>query len=426
MGRFSLGQADFVSSEYSLTEKKEFHLLSAGLDTLSKSQNESDIENNLHAQMRGMIVPGISVLNYLDLSQLFWKQQFFSVGRKKLPWSRLDEDFKLGIYQPLFKWNPLQYDSQGLTGIFMHLEPEATAIPWSVTVFGSPIFIPNQGAGYEIKEGKFEKNNPYFSTPPTTAEVNGQKTDFNYTVIRPEMNEIVNQDSFAGRFEFGKANEGLWLTGAYAQKPANELNLGFQGVLTSAQKIDTQILPKVMHHTVASGELRYSFRYLTIGYEIVRDSPQLSEFESQWTFASYSEADLSSAYIKFSISGFETSLSSLSRSGGDVEFIGPRSAEAKNVLISRYPYKDAYLLKLRYSLPMKRFKTWALQTSYLRGSQDEFDLWNTTAIYQFQERWSGYLTSQLVAVKPVLENEKTLYHSYENNDLVVMGVSYVF
>lgn len=426
MGRLSLGQADFVSSGYELTEKREFHLISAGLDTLSKSRNESEIENSLHAQLRGMIVPGISVLNYMDISQLFWKQQFFSVGRKKLAWSRLDEDFKLGIYQPLFKWNPLQYDSQGLTGIFMHLEPEETAIPWSVTVFGSPIFIPNQGAGYEIKDGKFEKNNPYFSTPPTTAEVNGQKTDFNYTVIRPELNEIVNQDSFAGRFEFGKSNEGVWLEGAYAQKPANELNLGFQGVLTSGQKIDTQILPKVMHHTVVSGELRYSFKYFTVGYEVMRDSPQLSEFEPQWTFATYSDADFSSAYVKFSMAGFEGSFSSLTRSGGDVDFIGPRSAEAKNVLISRYPFRDAHLLKLRYALSLRRYNTLALQSSYLRGTQGEFDLWNTTAIYQFQERWSGYLTSQLVSVKAVSENEKSIYHSYADNDLVVMGVSYVF
>lgn len=425
-GRLSISQADLVSPDYHLSEKREFHFISAGLDTLSKVQHESEIPDALQAQARGMIVPGMSVLNYLDVSQLYWKEQFFAVGRKKLPWSRLDEDFKLGIYQPLFKWNPLQYDSQGLTGIFILLEPEATYVPWSLNLFASSLFIPNQGAGYDIKDGKFEKNNPYFSTPPTTAEINGQKTEFNYTIQKPEMSEIINQESYAGRVEVGKQNEGFWFNASYAQKPSNELNLGFQGVLTPGQKIDTQILPKVMYHSVSSAEIRYSFKAASFGFEALRDSPVPSDFLSPWTYAVYSESDMTSAFIRIPWRAHEFTLSNLRTEGGEVQFLGPRAGEAENVLIPRFPFRSAWQAKVRGVFNLKRFQNLAYQSSYLRGEKGEFDLWNSNFVYQFKERWSAYLLTQLVATQPVAYSDRALYHSYADNDLVALGVSYVF
>lgn len=426
LGRISLSQAGFVSSDYKQTETKNFFLISAGLDTLSKVRSEVEIENSMQAQIRGMMVPGVSVLNYLDISQLYWKQELFSVGRKKVDWSRLDENFKLGVYQPTFKWNALQTDSQGLTGIFIHLEPEATMIPWGITLFGSPIYIPNQGPGYEIKDGKFEKNNPYFSTPPSQAEINGQRTEFLYTIEKPELNEIISHESYAGRAFLGKENDGFHLQAAYAQKPNNELDLGFQGVLIPGKKIDTKILPKVMYHTVLSGEAHYSWTYLTVGVEVLRDTPQNADFDSPWTYAYFSESELYSSFVSVNWKEFELMLASLAVRGGDATFIGPRSGEAENVLVPKYPYRDATQAKAKYQYRLKRNQNIALSTSYLRGAEGEFDLWNSTVAYQFQDRWAAQLTSQLVAVKPVDSSQKTVYHAYPDNDLVAIGVSYVF
>lgn len=426
LGRISLSEAGFVSSDYKQTEAKNFFLISAGLDTLTRAKTESDIDNNLQAQIRGMMVPGYSVLNYLDIGQLYWKQELFSVGRKKVDWSRLDENFKLGIYQPIFKWNALQTDSQGLTGIFIHLEPEATVIPWGITLFGSPLFIPNQGPGYEIKDGKFEKNNPYFNTPPSQAEINGQKTEFIYSIEKPEMNEIINHESFAGRIFFGKDNDGFHAQASYAQKPNNELDLGFQGVLVPGKKIDTKILPKVMYHSVASGEIHYTWSILTLGFEALKDTPQNADFDSPWTYAYFAESQLYSSFAEVKWKELEVSLASLTVRGGESTFLGPRSAEAENVLVPRYPFRDALQARAKYQYRIKKNENIALSTSYLRGAEGEFDLWNSSVVYQFQERWATQMTSQLVAVKPVDSSQKTVYHSYPDNDLVAIGVSYVF
>jgi len=425
-GRISLSQASFVSPDYSLTERKDFQLISAGLDTFRGHPSESEIENNLQAQIRGMMAPGAQVLNYLDISQLFWKQQIFSVGRKKIKWSQIDESFGLGIYQPLFKWNSLQSESQGLTGLFMHVEETRGSIPWGLTLFGSPLYIPNQGAGYEIKDGKFENTNPYFSAPPQNAEVNGQKTQFQYILQKPEMSDVIYQQSFAGQVFLGDRKRGAFAQGAFAQKPMNELTLGFQGVLVPGRKIETLILPKVMNHNVMSAETRYSFSNISVGIAGVSETLQNPKFESQWTYAKYSAASLISPFVDIQFRGAEINLAILSVQGGETSFDGPQAKEAEKVLIPHFPFRNAAVAQVKYQYRVKRNENIGFSTRYLRGEKGEFDLWTGTVAYQWQERWAVQLTSQMVAVQPVSFNDKTLYHSYAENDLVAVGVSYVF
>ncbi len=425
-GRISLSQASFVSPDYALTEKKDYQLISAGLDTLSGARSESEIEDQLQAQIRGMMAPGAQVLNYLDISQLYWKQQQLSVGRKKIQWSQLDETFGLGVYQPMFKWNALQPEEQGLTGIFLNVENHTGDMPWGITLFGSPLYIPNQGAGYETKDGQFEKTNPYFNRPPQTAVINGQNAQFQYTVQKPEVSEVIYQQSFAGRAYVGDVRKGAFAQGAFAQKPMNELALGFHGVLVPGQKIDTQILPKVAEHNVVSGEVRYSLSNVSLGVAALRETPHSPKYESQWTYTKYSPSTLVSPFIDVKFYGVEMNLAVLSVEGGETEISGPQATEAETVFIPLYPFRNAAQAQLRYQYRIKRNENVALSTRYLRGASGEFDLWNTTLAYQWQERWAAQLISQMVAAEPVANDKKTIYHSYPDNDLVAVGVSYVF
>ncbi|MGZ5279892.1 MAG: hypothetical protein ACXWC9_08120 [Pseudobdellovibrionaceae bacterium] len=425
-GRISLSQASFVSPDYSLTERKDFQLISAGIDTFRGNPVESEIENNLQAQIRGMMAPGAQVLNYLDISQLFWKQQIFSVGRKKIKWSQIDETFGLGVYQPLFKWNSLQSESQGLTGLFMHVEETRGTVPWGLTLFGSPLYIPNQGAGYEIKDGKFENTNPYFNAPPQNAIVNGQKAQFQYVLQKPEMSEVIYQQSFAGQVFLGDRKRGFHAQGAFAQKPMNELTLGFKGVLIPDQKIETPILPQVMSHNLMSAEARYSFSHVSVGIAGISETPQDPKFDSQWTYAKYSPASLVSPFVDIYFRGAELNFALLSVQGGETSFAGPQAKEAETVLIPHFPFRNAAVAQVKYQYRVKRNENIGFSTRYLRGEKGEFDLWTGTVAYQWQERWAAQLTSQMVAIQPVSFDDKTLYHSYAENDLVAVGVSYVF
>jgi hypothetical protein len=425
-GRLSLSQASFVSPDYKLTEKKEYQFISGGIDTLPGIKSEAEIENYLQAQVRGMMAPGAGVMDYLDVTQLFWKQNQFSMGRKKVRWSLLDDTFNLGIYQPNFKWNAIQPESQGLTGFFLTLENHTSEIPWGVTAFASPLYIPNQGAGYEIKDGKFERSNPYFSQPPTTAEVNGQQAQFLYIVEKPEISEVVNQQSFAGLAYVGDRRKDYFVQASFAQKPMNELALGFQGTLIPGQKIETIILPKVGTHTVVSGEAQYAFSNVTLGISALQETPESPKFESTWTYVHYTQSSLINPFVQARLMGAEATFAVLSVQGGETSFEGPLSNEAGRVLIPLYPFRNATQAQLKYQYRIKRFENIGLSTKYLRGAEGEFDMFSATVAYQWQERWAAQLVSQMVAVQPTSAQNKTVFHSYQDNDLVAIGVSYVF
>ncbi len=432
-GRISLTEAGFVSPDYKLTDRKNFQFVGAGLDTLSKAQKESEIEDSLQAQVRGVVAPGVTVLSYLNVSQLFWKQDTLTVGRKKVSWSLLDNEFLLGIYQPLFKWNPLQSETQGLTGVFLNLHNEEEGqIPWGVTVFGSPLFIPDQGAGYEIKEGQFEKSNPYFQGAPTRAEINGQVVDVNYNVEKPATQDIIYNNSFAGRIHLGKEYRGFYAQASYANKPSNQLALGFDGYVYSdgvedVTKVD--IMPALYFHQVSSADIKWMGRNFGVGISGVHENPGAPKFQGEtrdWTYVVYQESNLVSPFIQLRGYGIDAKLSYISVSGGESEAIGKFASQSGKFLPQRYPFKNAGLASIAYRYRLKKDSGVGISTRYLQGERSEFSLWTSQLFYQWEERWAMNMQGQMVAVQDNPDGRSTGYWPFVNNDSVSVGVQYVF
>lgn len=425
-GRVTFSQAGFISPSYQQTLKKDFQLISGGLDTLSDYRHEEDIDDNLQAQLRGVVVPGVAVMNYLNVSQLFWKQDLLTVGRKKVNWSALDEDYVFGIYQPVFKWNPLQWESQGLTGLFLHWETDEK-LPWGLTLFGSPLFIPNQGSGFEVQDGVFQESNPYFHAPPARAFVNGQEFRVNYTIQKPRAEEVVLRQSFAGQVFVGSRDKEGYVQMSYAYKPMNELNLGFVGYAPPTNnQVNVEILPTVSQHSVASMDLQYTMAPFRVGVSGVRENPKDPVFEKEWTYATFTPSTLVSPFIEFSDKRAELRFSVLRVEGGESLGFGPDASQAMKFIPQRYPFRNAGLVSAKYQVRLKRQQSLALSTRYLRGEAGEFDLWLSQAVYQWRPGWAFTLVGQMVAVENTALGEKTAFNSYYDNDLLAVGVSYVF
>jgi hypothetical protein len=430
VAQVSLTQASFLSPDYNLTEKKEFQFVGAGFDTLSKPHRDHELEDGLQAQLLGMVAPGTAVLSYLNVKQLFWKQGFLSIGRKKESWSALDDNFDLGIYQPLFQWDPLLPQQQGLTGVFLTLEATDSVVPWGFVVFGSPLFIPDQGAGYQIKNGKFERSNPYFQTPPNFFQIRGQTDAADYHIQKPNTNDVIFNRSFAGKFYLGHEDEGVFTQVAFANKPVNQLALGFQGFVTPNNSVDIEIQPQVYYHSLASADAQYSFKQweakIAVGMSALRETISAPDFDPQWTHVDYSRSDLLSPFLKARWKNFNISLAYLSVQGAEESIQGDLSEQSTSYLPHRYPFRSAYqgVLNYRARLAGSRFIT--LSTRYLQGAANEFALWTSQAAYQFRSHWSVNMVTQLVDVKDTPEGSLIASQAYNNNDAVAVGVSYVF
>src|SRR5690606_14688182 len=78
-----------------------------------------------------------------------------TIGRQRRNWSQLDQRIGLGIWQPQLRWDFLNPIQQGLTGAFFDMDVE----PLHVTLFASPVFLPDQGPHFRLKNGRFESPN---------------------------------------------------------------------------------------------------------------------------------------------------------------------------------------------------------------------------------------------------------------------------
>lgn len=425
-GQVRLSQESFVSPDYQSTQNKSFQFIGVGVDTLTKVRSEAEISNELHAQIHAQIAPGASVLNYLNVSQLFWKQDALILGRKKVKWNELDESFQMGLYQPQFSWNILQPESQGLTGLFLNVGSADSKTPFGLDLFASSIFVPDQGSGYEIKGGQFQKSNPYFSAPPTSAQVFGKTDTIEYNVIRPTTEEVVFNRSFAARAYLGEDDQGFFVQAGYANKPSNQLTRGFQGALTPKNTLAVDLLPAVYNHRIMSGDIQYDFGPVALGVSALSEVPEAPNYTPEWTYAEFEDSELVSPFIKFKFAGIRLKLAYLQVNGAEQTAVGPNKDLSSRILPQRFSFGNAYLAEVNYRYKIRRHQGILFSSRYLAGEQSEFALWTTRGSYQWQERWSAFFESQLALVEDNAAGQKVSFAAYENNDTASLGVQYVF
>ena len=422
-GTLSLSQEALISPDYSRTEDKSFNYLGVEFKSLPEVSEEGT-RDGLHTEVTGQLAPGNTVLNYFNVNQLYWRQDQFVVGRKKELWSISDEEWKLALFQPTFSWNPLSPESQGLMGIFINIRAQDLSFPAGLVLFGSPIFIPDQGPSYEIKNGRFTAENPYFTMPPSQAEFSGQTVDINYNVQKPEISEVVFNQSFAIKAYAGNLQDGFYGQASYAYKPVNQLSLGFRGFITANNELDVDVLPKVWYHRLLSADLKFSRGGFFAGIGGFQEVLQDPEFESEWTYNQISNSLGASVYAGMKGSRYWVRGSVLQISGAEKKTVGADSGNASTINTTRFPAQRAWQLAGEAMVYRSGINKVTVETTYRQDMDNEFSLWLGGLQHQWNRQWAWGLNYQLVAVNKT--GKQNFYTAYENNDLVGLGVHYVF
>ena len=426
-GLLSLQTESFLSPDYEATGLKDYGFVAAGLRTsgLGPDNRFEKYESGLQASVDGQFSPETPVLSYLNVRQLYHQQSMISVGRKLQNWSDLDEHWHLGLYQPQFRWNPLLPESQGLSGLFLKMEGDSKELPWGLLVFGSPVFIPDQGAGYSIKNGQFESANPWFHAPATSAqfETTGAIDRIQYDVQKPDTNKIVFNSSYAAQIYIGQKNDGFSAQAAYAYKPANQLSLGFDSYLNTNHTASVQISPTIAYHSLLSTDLLYTGKVWEFGVGALQEKMTDPEFESQWTYQSYGESHLVSPFIGFRWEWVKVRLMSISVDEPTETAMGPKAEQLGSVLPHRYPFSNAYAAEVSSRFFWKKHNGIEGKARYTQGAEDEFSMANFDLNYQMDARWK--FSGGLLVVRAD-SSPATVYSEYENNDMAQVGVQYVF
>ncbi len=332
----------FISPDYESTDKKTFVFIGATLRSDTKSQDTFKLN------LTGQYAVGNSLLSYLNIREIYFTTRIddksvLHLGRKLQNWSSLDTIWNMGVFQPQFKWNPLLPENQGLTGIFWNKNDGALGL----TLFASPLYIPDQGANYELKDGQFQSGNPWFSAPPQNVKFQGQLLPIDYEIAKPEISRIIFQTQYGAQVRWGEGY-GYFSRFSGIYKPANQLALGYKGVLVTT-RVRVDVTPKVYFENAYSADFGYREDWGLAQISLLYSKPQSPTFDSSFNAPQFEQSLSWGPQILYKLKPFEFFVAYLDTSGGEVKDVGPDSSPDRASLSQRFLYKQAVQVQATYT-----------------------------------------------------------------------------
>jgi len=282
----------------------------------------------------------------------------FKVGRKLEHWNHLDEAWRLGIWQPRFRWDYIRPEIVGLTGIFLSIRQPA----FKFVVMGSPGFIPERGVQVAVENGAVISRSPWFLPPPSEISILSRKTAVEYHLVLPDTMDIVNRSGINFLFKVGEEKKGPWLAAAYAYKPMNQLLLAYDGYLKlnrDGNKVaSANVFPRLLFHHLTSVEAGWEESSFRASISALSERPVRDYTPEGWTTQEVKPALALSPSVDFAFQGakeqpIHLGLSYLRVWGGtapDRGIGGSFVSEGGSVFESRYPFSQAVLVSLNTSL----------------------------------------------------------------------------
>lgn len=412
----------FISPDFEATQKNNYQFVGAQLKT------DPFTEDAVKMDISGGVAMGAPLLNYLNISEFYIQNrqnetESFYLGRKRMLWSELDARWDLGVWEPLFKWNPLSPEHQGLSGIFWQADKPF----YTLMLFASPFYLPDQGPSFEIENGSFVRGNPWFRRPPESIRIWSEATAIDYHFEKPNESQVVLQNSFGMKLSFGDP-QSLRAQLSYAYKPANQLAIGYEGNLdVSKLKGAVELQPQVFYHSVTGLDLTYRQGNTRFGVSGLLDRPNKEmTFDDKWTHPIFQDALLVSPFVEWSSGRWGVSIQHLDIFGGKLEERGDLADSRRAPLMVRYPFQQAQQLSLmtNYSLPKNRRLVGKVSVTH--SEKNDFDLIRLSTRLRLSNLWSVVGEMQLVKAGPAnLENQNEIAQ-FVNNDRFMMGAAYVF
>lgn len=365
-----------------------------------------------------------------------------TVGRQKRTWSRLDEEFNLGIWQPQLRWDYLAPKQEGLIGVFFD---------WSLSdnvqfsFFTSPLFLPDQGPNYSLNNGQFNSANRWFTPPQSSVGLfsdtpAGRGAPLYFQLDKPSDEQVIMNSSFG--FGIGyQSSSPFWWQMNYAYKPMNQIHLGVEcsncytlpGGGPSGNEITAVIHPVIVKHNVFTMETGFD-RIDDRGWlSLTGDFPNSSGMPSDWVESSLNDEVIAGAayqhyiyswikipsWLKYSYMRVFDVKSTQSKTG-----VG--ATEQLESSLDRYPYREIAAVEWRVLLRQKVHNRLEFKNRYSYSIPEKGGWLSSSFDWTLAEvTWTAGLDFLGSDTAPDSPNAG-LYTRYRTNDRVFVGASYVF
>lgn len=352
-----------------------------------------------------------------------------TIGRKKDRWSLLDSFWELGVWQPQYKWDYLRPEEQGLIGAFFELPREN--VRW--VFFLSPLYVPESGPSYRLKNHKLVSDNPWFFEPTEQLKVINTVTDVEYFPEIPRVEEIVEQFSAGTTVEVGARTAGWWGRLSYIYKPRNQIALPFSGVLRLGPPnsyIEVTILPKVQYHHVVAGDIGIKGQNFSTWFTTLYDAPVAQSFDSTLNYQTLYPTFFASPGIEYSETnpngiGMGVILSYLYKNGRDPDETGPDVSSSNPVFGLPYNFTNAVRGAIRFSFPLKNELRSSLSLAYTENIDDQASWIKFVSEWPLTEQLKINAEGDLIG-SLADRSDNHFLSRYRGNDRIIASGIYVF
>jgi len=425
----SVFNESFISPDFNTAAGSNFQFVGAKYNNIPQAGADTE-SRNLNVEFSGVFSPEQTTMSYFNVSQIYldggWGVQ---IGRKKNDWSLLDEQWHLGFFQPDLRWNPLLPESQGLTGFFLTLKNDNVKSPMGVRFFGSFLFLPDQGAGYQVTKGSFQSVNPWFPQMPSQIQFDSAGTvvnQINWNVQTPEISKVIFNPSYMSQVFYGQEHRDLYAAATLGYKPSNQFLMAVNSATLPTATTMVNIYPEVYYHTVGAVDLRYSASSYYVGVSMISEKPSTPEqLPADVNYRVYNSRQIYSPTLGMQGRGFEASLSYLDIEGVSDFTTGPQSTVIGNYLPQQIGFGNAWQGQVSYTFGRSFLPGLKLSSTYIQGASDDFALWNSTALYKLTRQWSLSGSVMLVRAEAT-STTASLFQQFQNNDLATVGANYAF
>jgi hypothetical protein len=353
----------------------------------------------------------------------------FQAGRVLKDWSQADAYWEQGLWQPRFLDDKFLMEEAGLAGFFGEFRSgSSTAMLWA-----SPLFIPEIGPDFSIRDGQFISGSPWFKPPTSQVLIGDQPTRTRYRVNYPDIKEIVLNPGVGGQWQTKDAATKRYLRRiSYAYKPMNQLLLGFPYYLELSENADSSALnievnPRVLYHHLATWETEQDFGRGRLLTALTFDSPRRDSTPSTWITQEVKDALIASLEWEQGLGPGRLNFGWLRVWGGDQPDAGDFAPEG-TLFERRFQYLQA--LRAGWDGEFVNIGNWAWAFS----SRFTYDVEQAGLVWgsQLTARPTGNLYIHLRAdlIGLTGEEEKIdsggFINTYRANDRVQTGVSYAF
>ena len=348
----------------------------------------------------------------------------FAVGRKLMGWSKLDEMWGLGEFEPLNSWDRLRSSPQGLTGLFAYTETDIVNLRFFASYLYLPEFTPNN----VIENNHFVLEHPQaISTAPQTFTLLNRPTPLGYELAIPSIDKIILRPSVAFSIESKRENP-IYAKFSYGYLPLNYFPIALQAAL--AIPIDTIIVelrPRLIQHHLYNAEVTYNIsESVTSGLVLMVNDPISDQIPLDYTTTPLSTSYSASPWVQVELPQVKIVLTHLRTWKGLEADVGENANPQTSIFSSRVLYRNASQLKLRYLLSPKRLHY--IEAKYLHEYSINADWLAADLIIYLKSNLSFLIGGDVINAERTVSGERgaEFLADVRALDRIRVGVQYVF